>query len=82
MIIPDPKMFDGWEAWGRAVGEALEPTDAEIRPIQLPLYGKADLPPAVNDGLLVYVVDDIGGAVPAFSEGGQWLRVTDRAIIS
>lgn len=30
----------------------------------------------------IYVSDEAGGAVPAFSDGTNWRRVTDRAIIS
>ena len=33
-------------------------------------------------GLMIYVSDEAGGAVPAFSDGTNWRRVTDRAIIS
>ena len=33
------------------------------------------------DGL-VMVSDEVGGKVPAFSDGTDWRRVTDRAIIS
>lgn len=31
---------------------------------------------------MVMVTDEVGGAVPAFSDGTNWRRVTDRAIIS
>jgi hypothetical protein len=31
---------------------------------------------------LIYVSDEVGGAVPAFSDGTNWRRVTDRAIVS
>ena len=31
---------------------------------------------------LIYVTDEAGGAVPAFSDGTNWRRVTDRAIVS
>lgn len=33
-------------------------------------------------GGLIYVSDESGGAVPAFSDGTDWRRVTDRAIVS
>ena len=40
--------------------------------------------PAASDfnGHLIFVSDDAGGATIAFSDGTNWLRVTDRAIIS
>jgi SpoU rRNA methylase family enzyme len=31
---------------------------------------------------MVYCTDESGGAVPAFSDGTNWRRVTDRAIVS
>lgn len=38
--------------------------------------------PAQGAGKLIYVTDESGGAVPAFSDGTDWRRVTDRAIVS
>lgn len=49
--------------------------------IPLPKYAKAALP-AQAEGGLIYVRDDVGGATPAFSDGTNWRRVADRAIIS
>lgn len=37
---------------------------------------------AHGPGAMIYVSNDAGGAVPAFSDGTNWLRVTDRAVIS
>ena len=51
----------------------------------LPLnsYVIADLPAAADfPNHMVYVSDESGGAVPAFSDGTNWRRVTDRAIVS
>jgi len=49
----------------------------------LPSYTVATLPSAVNNARrLVYVSDEAGGPVPAFSDGTNWRRVTDRAIVS
>jgi hypothetical protein len=33
-------------------------------------------------GQMVYCSNESGGAVPAFSDGTNWRRVTDRAIVS
>jgi hypothetical protein len=52
-------------------------------PVVLASFFKADLPDAARwAGSWIYVSDDIGGAVPAFSDGAAWRRATDRAIIS
>lgn len=47
----------------------------------LPRFAKAALPPATLSAM-IYVTDDVGGAVPAFGDGTNWRRVTDRAVIS
>ena len=44
-------------------------------------YSKAALPPPAP-AELIYVSDAAGGAVPAFSDGASWRRVTDRSLIS
>ena len=57
-------------------------------PKEIAGYAVADLPdPATyGDGstysTLVFVSDETGGAVLAFSDGTNWRRVTDRAIVS
>lgn len=45
---------------------------------------KASLPSAatVGAGTLFHVTDEAGGAVLAFSDGTDWRRVTDRAVVS
>lgn len=54
-----------------------------IFPTQMPSYAKASLPSAAtNTGCMIYVTNDVGGAVPAFSDGSSWRRVTDRNVIS
>jgi hypothetical protein len=53
------------------------------RPIQLVTYTVATVPSAVtNSGKMIYVSDEAGGAIPAFSDGTNWRRVSDRAVIS
>lgn len=50
---------------------------------QLEGYTVATLPDAATYPRgLIYVSDETGGAVPAFSDGTDWRRVTDRAIVS
>lgn len=52
-------------------------------PAQVPSYPKVSLPSAAaNTGCLIFVTDDVGGSVPAFSDGAAWRRVTDRAVIA
>lgn len=54
-----------------------------VFPAQMPSYLKTALPSAAaNIGCMIYVTNEAGGAVPAFSDGTNWRRVTDRAIVS
>jgi hypothetical protein len=46
-------------------------------------YTVAEVPPATRwQGHMIIVTDETGGYVPAFCDGTNWRRVTDRAIIS
>jgi hypothetical protein len=43
----------------------------------------ADMPdPVVNRRLMIWVADEAGGAQPAVSDGTNWRRFSDRAIVS
>ena len=48
----------------------------------LPSYTANALPSASIAGAMIYVTNENGGAVPAFADGTNWRRVTDRAIVS
>lgn len=50
----------------------------------LPSFTVAELGNTVATpaGQMVFCVNDSGGAIPAFSDGTDWRRVTDRAVIS
>lgn len=58
-------------------------TIAAAGPIRMASYTVATVPTAgdYTQGL-IYVSDESGGATPAFSDGTNWRRVADRAIIS
>ena len=47
-------------------------------------YGKAALPSAAGEGpgALIHVHDDSAGSTLAFSDGGAWRRVHDRAVVA
>jgi hypothetical protein len=53
-------------------------------PVRVKSYTVATVPSASSSGAgaIVYVSDESGGAVLAFSDGTNWRRVTDRAAIS
>lgn len=50
---------------------------------RVPSHAKAALPSAATYARgIIYVPDEAGGAVPAFSDGTNWRRVTDRVVVS
>jgi hypothetical protein len=48
----------------------------------LPSFTTTTLPSASIAGSMIYVTNEAGGAVPAFADGTNWRRVTDRAIVT
>jgi hypothetical protein len=42
----------------------------------------SSLPSSAQPGQMIFVSDETGGAVMAFSDGSNWRRITDRAIVS
>jgi hypothetical protein len=52
-------------------------------PVVLPSFTVGTLPSAsLWTRGLIYVSDDVGGTTPAFSDGTNWRRVADRAVVS
>jgi hypothetical protein len=52
-------------------------------PLTLMTYTVSLLPPATDyKGALIYVEDESGGSIPAFSDGINWRRMTDRSVVS
>jgi hypothetical protein len=67
------------------IGTSSPATKLQVNgPVRIGNYPKASLPSATTSGAgaMIYVLDDIGGAVPAFSDGTAWRRVTDRAVVA
>lgn len=52
--------------------------------LKLPSYTVGTVPAAGTHGAgaMIYVSNETGGAVPAFSDATNWRRVTDRAVVS
>ncbi len=67
-----------WRRYWREIHETLTGT----KPPRVPVVLKTALPSAEPAGQLVYVSNEAGGAVLAFSDGTNWRRVTDRAVVS
>ena len=56
--------------------------EAPTYPLPLASFTVATLPRVPAAPSLIFVSDESGGAVPAFSDGANWRRCTDRNIIS
>lgn len=51
--------------------------------LRMPSFTVATLPAAATfERRWIYVSDEAGGGVPAFSDGTDWRRATDRAVVS
>lgn len=50
--------------------------------VSLTSYTVLTLPAVTTAPGLIFVSDESGGSVPAFSDGTDWRRVTDRAVVS
>ena len=50
--------------------------------VSLTSYTVETLPAVTSIPGFIFVSDESGGAVPAFSDGTNWRRVTDRAIVT
>ena len=89
-MIPQPTNYADWRQWAVQVVRVLIPFMTETRlsffrqgqVLKLASYTVATLPDASEPGRMIYVSDEAGGAVVAFSDGANWLRVTDRAVVS
>ncbi len=74
-----------WRSWFQSIYNRIG-----RGPLGIQGYSKAGLPPATDWGAtsgdsfssLIFVNDEVGGAVLAFSDGTNWRRVTDRAVVS
>lgn len=67
----------------RALDDLNDQKQMRGNPVTLPWFLVADVPAAsVWPFAWIYVSNESLGAVPAFSDGTNWRRCTDRAIIS
>lgn len=64
---------------GMALSSSGLAVTGSIRPSS---YTVGTLPAVGTAGGMIYVSDEAGGATPAFSDGTNWRRTADRAIVS
>jgi hypothetical protein len=72
-----------WGSYRELVQWCLQALTRDTAPEQLPTYTVSTLPVAATYPRgLIYVSNESGGAIPAFSDGLVWRRCTDRAVVS
>ena len=89
-MIPNSQIHRDWASWAGQVQQILTPILTRLeesffrqgRTLELASFTVAALPSATKAGKVIYVSNEAGGAVLAFSDGTNWRRVTDRAIVS
>jgi hypothetical protein len=60
-------------------GGVIYPEQLVLPSFTVAEVGDLDVAPAAQ---MIFVTDETGGAVPAFSDGANWRRITDRNIVS
>ena len=88
MILPVPSLSTKYlQALSKALYNAFTRMELEtVKKVegvaQIESYTVATVPDATRHIGLIYVSDETGGATIAFSDGTNWRRVQDRAVIS
>ena len=80
MILSVPTSASDMPSWVRVAANAIN--QLIFRGVAAPEFTVATLPNVIPAGQIIYVSDEAGGAVIAFSDGVDFRRVTDRAIVS
>lgn len=81
-VFAGDALFSGNMGVGAGITAPATALDVD-GPIRCKSYTVATVPSASGlAGALIFVTDETGGAVTAFSDGTNWLRCNDRAIIS
>ncbi len=89
-MIPNPKIFTDWASWANQIQQILNPflERAEStffrqgRAVEVASFEVGSLPSPSPPGKIIFVSNETSGAVLAFSDGTDFRRVTDRAIVS
>lgn len=84
VLIEEGRAAEALQLYIDEIQEKLNGFLLGFQGVRLPSYTVATLPPVpeATAPSLIYVSDEAGGAVPAFSDGTNWRRFTDRVIIS
>ncbi len=81
VLTPDGRATRRFQEWVDDVDMGLNENLLGAQ-VTLTSYTVLTLPDVTSFPGLIFVSDEAGGAVPAFSDGTNWRRVTDRTIVS
>lgn len=82
--VSNPDSQNDWTNWYKIWSELDQGSGSGLEADKVTSYTVAGLPSSSSRGAgaLVFVTNESGGPVLAFSDGTNWRRVTDRAIVS
>ena len=88
-MIPNLIAENGLATWARSLIQVLQPWMSDIedtkftqgQTARVASFVVASLPTGRAGGI-IFVSNETGGAVLAFSDGTDWRRVTDRAVVA
>lgn len=78
MMLPSPDMHVNWQEWARALVRVLT---FDKEPERLPAFAMAQLPQAARSKYMMVYCTDTVPAQPVYSDGVDWRRVTDGAVV-
>lgn len=83
-LVEEGKATEPFQLYLDDIEEKFNSSLLGVSGVELPVYTVSTLPdvPDATKAFLIFVSDESGGAVPAFSDGTNWRRVTDRAVVS
>jgi hypothetical protein len=81
MMLPMPRDFTDWKLWAAQLVRALI-LEPEKQVAKTRAYTVATVPPPIEASMIIVVTNEVGGQTLAVSDGTNWRRVKDGAIIS
>lgn len=79
-MLPVPQLYQDWKKWASALVQQLSLRQPQS--VVLTEFLVANLPNVSPGGQIIFVPDEAGGPVMAYSDGTDWRRVSDGAVVS
>lgn len=81
-LLPDPNFHSNWRSYAEQLYAWLAAPEDNRELLRPKSFIVAELPKVTEDGLVIHVSNETGGATLAYSRSGQWLRVRDDVVVS